>query len=43
MSIYWKRIIQSQYEAGNKTADEIRAYVPKLITQAECDEILGIS
>ena len=43
MTAYWKRIIKSQYDAGNKTAEAVQAYVPKLITQAECDEILGIS
>ena len=43
MSEHWKNIIQSRYDAGNKTAEEVQAYVPKLITQAECDEILGAS
>ncbi len=40
MTAYWKRIIQSQYDGGNKTAAEVQAYVPKRITQAEADEIL---
>jgi len=43
MTAYWKRIIKSQYDAGNKTAEEVQAYVPRLITQAECNEILGVS
>ena len=43
MTAYWKRIIKSQYDLGNKTSDEVRAFVPKLITQVECDEILSIS
>jgi len=42
MTAYWKRIIKSQYDAGNKTAEEVLAYVPRLITQAEADEILGV-
>ncbi len=43
MTAYWKRIIKSQYDAGNKTAEEVQAYVPRLITQEECNEILGVS
>ena len=43
MTAYWKRIIKSQYDAGNKTAEEVQLYVPKLITQEECNEILGVS
>ena len=41
MSEHWKNIIKSQYDAGNKTAEEVQSYVPKLITQDECDYILG--
>jgi len=43
MTAYWKRIIKSQYDAGNKTAEDVQSYVPKLITQEECNEILGVS
>lgn len=42
MTAYWKRIIKSQYDAGNKTAEKVQSYVPKLITQLECNEILGV-
>ncbi len=42
MTAYWKRIIKSQYDAGNKTAEEVQAYVPRLITQSEADEILEV-
>jgi hypothetical protein len=41
MTAYWKRIILNQFKAGNKTDEEVRGYVPKLITQDECTEILN--
>ncbi len=43
MTAFWKRIIQSQFKAGNKTAEEVQDYVPAKITQAEADEILNAS
>ncbi|HWQ65151.1 MAG TPA: hypothetical protein VN429_12090 [Methanospirillum sp.] len=43
MTAYWQRIIKSQYDLGNKTADDVKAFVPKRITQTECDEILATS
>jgi len=43
MSEHWKNIIQSRYDAGTITAEKVQSYVPKLITQAECNEILGVS
>ena len=42
MSEHWKNIIQSRYNAGAITAEKVQLYVPKLITQAEADEILGV-
>lgn len=42
MTAYWKRIIQSQYKAGNKTAEEVQTYVPARITQIEADEIINV-
>lgn len=41
MTAYWKRIIKSQYDAGAIDAAKVQSYVPKLITQDECDWILG--
>ena len=43
MTAYWATIIKSRYDAGAKTAEEVQEYVPKLITQVECDYILGES
>jgi len=42
MSEHWKNIIQSRYTAGTIDAAKVESYVPKLITQAEADEILGV-
>ena len=42
MSEHWKNIIKSRYDAGVIDAVKVQSYVPKLITQAECDEILGV-
>lgn len=41
MSEYWKNIIQSRYNDGAITVEKVQSYVPKLITQTECDDILG--
>lgn len=41
MSAYWQTIIKSRYLAGTITAEKVQSYVPKLITQDECNEILG--
>jgi len=40
MSEHWKNIIKSRYDAGTIDAAKVQSYVPKLITQDECDEIL---
>ena len=42
MSGHWKNIIKSRYDAGAIDAAKVQSYVPKLITQAECNWILGI-
>lgn len=42
MSEHWKNIIFSRYDAKTITAEKVSSYVPKLITQLECDEILGV-
>ena len=42
MSEHWKNIIYSRYDAKTITAEKVQSYVPKLITQLECDEILGV-
>jgi len=42
MSEHWKNIIQSRYDAGAIDEAKVQSYVPKLITQLECDEILGV-
>lgn len=42
MSEHWKNIIKSRYDAGAIDEAKVQAYVPKLITQAECNEILGV-
>ena len=42
MSAYWATIIKSRYMAGAITSDKVLSYVPKLITQSEADEILGV-
>jgi len=41
MTVYWATIIKSRYMAGAITAEKVSSYVPKLITQAEADEILN--
>jgi len=41
MSEHWKNIIKSRYDAGAIDVEKVRSYVPKLITQDECDWILG--
>ena len=41
MTAYWATIIKSRYLAGVIDAEKVQSYVPKLITQSECDEILG--
>lgn len=41
MSEHWKNIIFSRYDADAIDAAKVQSYVPKLITQAECDWILG--
>lgn len=41
MSAYWATIIMSRYGAGTITAERVQSYVPKLITQAEADEIIS--
>ncbi len=43
MSEHWKNIIKSRYDAGAIDETKVQSYVPKLITQAECNEILGVS
>jgi len=43
MTAYWMRIVKRQYDAGNKTAEEIQMMVPRFLTQGECDEIIGVS
>ena len=43
MSDHWKNIIKSRYDAGAIDEAKVQSYVPKLITQAECNEILGVS
>lgn len=42
MTAYWATIIKSRYNAGAIDADKVESYVPKLITQVECDAILGV-
>ena len=42
MSEHWKNIIYSRYDAGAIDEAKVQSYVPKLITQDECDYILGI-
>ena len=42
MSEHWKNIIKSRYDAGVIDEVKVQSYVPKLITQTECDEILGV-
>ena len=42
MTEYWKTIIQSRYDAQAITAEKVQSYVPKLITQDECNYILGV-
>ena len=41
MSEHWKNIIQSRYTAGTIDDVKVQSYVPKLITQIECDEIIN--
>ena len=41
MSEHWKNIIFSRYDAGAIDEVKVQSYVPKLITQDECDYILG--
>jgi len=41
MSEHWKNIIFSRYDTGAIDEVKVQSYVPKLIAQAECDEILG--
>lgn len=42
MSDHWKTIIQSRYVEESIDAEKVRGYVPLLITQTECDEILKL-
>ena len=42
MSEHWKNIIKSRYTDGVIDAAKVQSYVPKLITQDECDWILGV-
>jgi hypothetical protein len=42
MSEYWATIVKSRYDAGAIDATKVQSYVPKLITQAECNAILGV-
>ena len=43
MSEHWKNIIKSRYDANSIDAAKVQTYVPKLISQDEADEILGVS
>jgi hypothetical protein len=42
MSEHWYTIIKSRYLDGGITPEMVAKYVPKLITQEECDEILEL-
>ena len=42
MSEHWKNIIKSRYDAGAIDEAKVQAYVPRLITQSEADEILDV-
>lgn len=38
----WGKRIQSFYEKGYYTKEEVQIFVPKFITQEECNIILGL-
>lgn len=41
MSEFWATIAKSRYLAQTITAEKVQSYVSKLISQDECDDILG--
>jgi len=41
MSEFWATIVKSRYDAQTIDATKVQSYVPKIITQIECDAIVS--
>lgn len=42
MTTYWKTIIQSRYDDKAVSEDVVKSFVPRKITQEECNAIIGV-